>query len=92
LAWLLLLSGAKGGHLAQRSIEILLGKLLTDEAFREAFVANPSKVLQAFAEAGHELTILEIAALRAMPVRVWSEFAGQVDPRLQKAKLAKEGA
>jgi hypothetical protein len=75
---------------AQRSIEILLGRLLTDEAFREAFLVNPSTVLQLFCEAGHELTLLEINALVATPPELWSEAAREIDPRLQKANLAKE--
>jgi hypothetical protein len=74
---------------AQRSIEILVGRLLTDEAFRNAFLKNHSTVLQAFAEAGHDLTSFEIAALVATPKKLWNEFASQVDPRLQKANLGK---
>lgn len=76
--------------MAQRSIEILIGKLLTDEAFRMAFLMNPSTALQIFCEAGHELTPLEIAALIATPSELWNEVADEIDPRLQKAKLAKE--
>ena len=75
--------------MAQRSIEILVGKLLTDEAFRDAFLTNSSTVLQGFSEAGHELTSLEIAAFMATPKRLWNDFAAQLDPRLQKANLAK---
>jgi hypothetical protein len=74
---------------AQRSIEILIGRLVTDEAFREAFLKNPSSALQIFGEAGHELTPLEISALMAMPSELWNEVAAEIDPRLQKANLAK---
>ena len=75
--------------MAQRSIEILVGKLLTDEAFRDAFLRNASPVLQAFFETGHELTALETAAFMATPKRLWNDFAAQLDPRLQKANLGK---
>ena len=75
--------------MAQRSIEILIGKLLTDESFRQAFLRNHSTVLQAFSETGHELTSLEIAAFMATPKRLWNDFAAQLDPRLQKANLGK---
>ena len=75
--------------MAQRSIEILVGKLLTDEAFRDAFLRESSTVLQAFSETGHDLTSLEIAAFRATPKRIWNAFAAQLDPRLQKANLGK---
>lgn len=79
----------KVGNVAQRSIEILVGRLLTDETFRSAFLKNHATVLEAFSEAGHELTTLEIAALVATPKRLWNEFARQIDPRLQKANLGK---
>lgn len=75
--------------MAQRSIEILVGRLLTDEAFRDTFLSNASTVLEAFSETGHELTSLEIAAFMATPKRVWNDFAAQLDPRLQKANLGK---
>jgi len=82
-------AAVKGGNVAQRSIEILVGRLLTDEAFRNAFLRNHSTVLEAFCETGHELTTWEIAALTATPKRLWNEFAAQLDPRLQKANLGK---
>jgi hypothetical protein len=75
---------------AQRSIEVLIGRLLTDEAFRAAFLKNPSTALQIFREAGHELTPLEITVLTAMPSELWNEVADEIDPRLQKANLAKD--
>ena len=76
--------------MAQRSIEVLIGRLLTDEAFRAAFLKNPSTALQIFHEAGHELTPLETTALTAMPSELWNEVADEIDPRLQKANLAKD--
>ena len=76
--------------MAQRSIEILIGRLLTDEAFREAFLNNPWSTLKNFCEAGHELTPLEISAFLATPQDLWSEVAAEIDPRLQKANMAKE--
>lgn len=76
--------------MAQRSIEILIGRLLTDEAFREAFLKNASHALQIFCEAGHELTPLEISAFLATPQDLWSDVAEEIDPRLQKANLGKE--
>lgn len=74
--------------MAQRSVEILIGRLLTDEAFREAFFLNPAAALQMFGEAGHGLTPIETAALLATPPALWEEAAGEIDPRLQKTNLA----
>jgi hypothetical protein len=69
---------------AQRSIELLIGRLLTDEAFRSAFRTNAMTALAGFVDSGYELTRLEIDALRATPVDLWDRAAEQIDPRLQK--------
>jgi hypothetical protein len=71
--------------MAQRSIEILIGRLVTDEAFRAAFRSDAAATLAAFAETGYELTALELTALRATPAHVWDRLADDIDPRLQKA-------
>ena len=76
--------------MAQRSIEIVIGRLLTDEAFRGSFLKNAARALRIFCEAGHELTPMEISALLATPLGLWSEVAEEIDPRLQKANLEKE--
>lgn len=73
--------------MAQRSIEILIGRLITDEAFRSAFGRDAATALTGFVESGYELTLLEITALRATPADLWARVAGHVDPRLQKISL-----
>jgi hypothetical protein len=73
---------------AQRSVEILIGRLLTDETFRSAFLKNGSGALEDFRESGHELTALEIAAVLATPPDLWSAGADGIDPRLQKVNLS----
>jgi hypothetical protein len=72
---------------AQRSIEILIGRLITDEAFRIAFLRNRAETLRGFIESGHELTELEICALDHTRQDLWVLVADQIDPRLQKASL-----
>jgi hypothetical protein len=74
-------------NVTQRSIEILIGRLITDEAFRAAFYENAAATLEAFIESGHELTAIELAALSSTPFEFWAVAAGQIDPRLQKASL-----
>ncbi len=73
--------------MAQRSIEILIGRLITDEAFRCAFRGNAIATLARFVESGYELTPVEIAALRATPADVWERVAEHIDPRLQKVSF-----
>jgi hypothetical protein len=73
---------------AQRNVEILIGRLTTDEAFRSAFLADPRTTLAGFVDTGHELTRLEIAALCATPISVWERAAEDIDARLQKIACA----
>jgi hypothetical protein len=72
---------------AQRSIEVLIGRLITDEGFRDAFMRDPMAALRTFIDAGHDLTTVEIAALVATGPDFWERVADQVDPRLQKASF-----
>jgi hypothetical protein len=72
---------------AQRNVEILIGRLITDEAFRVAFLDDAHGALAAFAELGHDLTSVEIAALTAIRPDLWIRIAAEIDPRLQKASL-----
>jgi hypothetical protein len=72
---------------AQRSIEVFIGRLVTDESFRDAFIGDPPTAIRAFVDAGHELTTVEIAALVATGPDFWERVADQVDPRLQKASF-----
>jgi hypothetical protein len=69
---------------AQRSVEVVIGRLVTDEAFREMFLGDPAATLTQFVERGYELTAVEIAALEASDPGLWTRTAEQIDPRLQK--------
>jgi hypothetical protein len=71
----------------QRSIEIVIGRLLTDEEFRETFLSNPHRALGDLLERGTQLSHAEIAALVGIDATLWMRVAEQIDPRLQKASL-----
>ena len=73
--------------MAQRHIELLIGRLVTDEAFRASFLSDPAAELERLAASGYELTPVEIDALRNVRSELWSSIADQLDPRLQKASL-----
>ena len=66
--------------MTQRCIEMVIGRLLTDESFRETFQTDPHRALSELLERGLHLTHAEIAALIATD-------AEQIDPRLQKVSL-----
>jgi hypothetical protein len=71
----------------QRSIEILIGRLVTDEDFRREFQEDPYGTLRRVSEWGLSLTDFEIRALVATDRTVWDRLADEVDGRLQKASL-----
>jgi hypothetical protein len=71
----------------QRCIEMVIGRLLTDEGFREMFLIDPHRALSELLERGLHLTHAEIAALIATDPALWGRVAEQIDPRLQKVSL-----
>ena len=78
--------------MTQRYIEVVIGRLVTDEDFRQTFVRDPHTALAELLARGTHLTHAEIAALVATDTRLWGRVAEQVDPRLQKASLKNECA
>jgi hypothetical protein len=76
--------------MAHRNVELLIGRLVTDEAFRAMFIRNPAATLAQFTEWGYELSPLEIAALKATDPGVWTRTADRIDPCLQRALLTEE--
>ena len=75
--------------MAHRSIEILIGRLITDETFRAAYSRDQAATLSGFMDSGYELTHLEIVALNATRADVWARAADQIDRRLLKASLGR---
>lgn len=76
----------------QRSIELFIGKLITDEDFRRAFQRDPQATLEHAEECGFALNAYEIRILLATDSAVWDRMADELDSRLQKASLKNEGA
>src|SRR2546427_6277355 len=73
--------------MTQQSVEILIGKLVTDEELREAFQQNPHGVLVWLLRQGLQLSRLEIEALKSIKPSDLSGLADMIDRRLQKASL-----
>jgi hypothetical protein len=73
--------------MAHRSVEILIGRLVTDEDLRDRFKAEPREILRSAQQRGLVLTAAEADALLASPVALWECLAATLDPRLQKASL-----
>jgi hypothetical protein len=78
-------------RMSQKNVEWVIGRLVTDEALRHQFLADPRRTLQELAGSGVELTMCELRALLSMDPRLLARLADAIDPRLQKSDL-REGA
>lgn len=74
--------------MSQKCVEMIFGKLATDEELRRRFEADPAGTLAALAaERGFELTRAECEALAATKADLFTRLCEAIDPRLQKASL-----
>jgi hypothetical protein len=73
--------------MSQRTIERVIGRLLTDEELRHEFTRSPRRTLAELNEQGWDLSRLEVDALLATEVDLWSETAARIDSRLQRCSL-----
>jgi hypothetical protein len=73
--------------MSQRNVEILIGRLLTDEELRAQFLHAPFETLTALSEQGLELTRGEIDALVQTDVQLWGRVAAKLPSRLQRCSL-----
>jgi hypothetical protein len=83
--------GAREGNtVAHRVIELLIGRLITDEQFRDEFLSDPEAMLRQLGEHGFELSHTERAALLNTDRDLWVRAANGIDPRLQKIGFKNE--
>ena len=73
--------------MSQKCVEVIFGKLATDEELRCRFRADPLGTLKQLAERGFELTRAECEALAATKADLFTRLSEAIDPRLQKASL-----
>ena len=67
--------------MSQRTIERVIGRLLTDEELRHEFTRSPRRTLAELVEQGWDLSRLEVDALLAIEIALWSETAVRIDSR-----------
>jgi hypothetical protein len=72
---------------SHRTVERIIGSLLTDEELRLKFTRSPRRTLAELKEQGWELSRLEVDALLATETRLWSDVAARIAPRLQRSSL-----
>jgi hypothetical protein len=73
--------------MSQRSVETVIGRLVTDEALRARFALAPAETLGELSARELDLTPTEIAAIAATGPRLFERLAAGIDPRLVKADL-----
>lgn len=73
--------------MSHRTVQLVIGRLLTDEDWRTQYLARPRQTLAALREQGYELTRDEIDALAQTDADAWRAMAGRIHPRLQRCKL-----
>ena len=75
--------------MSQHAVERTLGKLLTDESFRERFFTTPRETAWA---AGLRLSDIELAALSELSRSALGSFGATLDPRICRLCLATESS
>ena len=73
--------------MSQKCVELIFGRLATDEELRREFCRDPLGTLGKLAACGVELTKAERDALLATKCALFDRLAETIDPRLQKASL-----
>jgi hypothetical protein len=76
--------------MSQRTVQLLIGQIVTDEELRRRFVERPAETLTALRDQGVELTKSEIDALLRTDKKVWEATAKRINPRLQRCIIMPE--
>jgi hypothetical protein len=76
--------------MSQRTVELIIGRLLTDEDLRRRFCEDSFQTLAGLRDQGHELSRSEIDALMSTDLAVWLHTADHIHPSLQRCHLAPE--
>ena len=73
--------------MSQKTIQLIIGRLVTDEEYRFRFLEDPRAFLLALRDQGVELTRNEFEALMRTDPSLWPEVADRIDPDLQRSSL-----
>jgi hypothetical protein len=68
-----------------RTVQVIVGRLVTDEEYRLKFLSDPICALTTLRDQGVELTFDEIDALIRTDRTLWSDAAARIDPNLQRS-------
>ena len=68
-----------------KTVQVIVGRLLTDEEYRLKFLSDPIHALTMLRDQGVELTCAEVDALIRTDRTLWSDAAARIDPDLQRS-------
>ena len=68
-----------------KTVQLIVGRLVTDEEYRLKFLSDPIHTLTTLRNQGVELTSAEIDALIRTDRTLWSDAAARIDRNLQRS-------
>ena len=71
--------------MSQKNVEALLGKILTDDRFRNSFLPVAPASFDLASRFGLEFTAVERAALATLRRRAFEWLARELDPRISRS-------
>ena len=76
--------------MAYKTVQFIIGQILTDEELREKFLVSPAETLTALRdEMGFDLTNGEIEAIVNSDRQLWKAGPDCIDARLQRCPLTR---
>lgn len=76
--------------MSQKNVEVLLGKILTDDRFRKSFLPVGPSSYELASRFGLEFTAVEQAALSTLRRRAFECLARALDPRISRSCTSEE--
>ncbi len=73
--------------MSQKTVQLVIGWLLTDEDLRRRFVERPRETLAEVRDQGYELSMDELDALARSAPSEWPSMALRIHPRLRRCPL-----
>ena len=73
--------------MTQRTVQLIIGQILTDEEFRADFLERPIETLASLRDRGFDLTNVEIDALVQTDRLLWACGSEWIDSRLERCRL-----
>ena len=76
--------------MSQRNVEVLLGKILTDDGFRESFLPVGPRSFELASSVGLDFTPVERSALSSLRSRAFECLARTLDGRISRSSASAE--